>query len=669
MSQRTAELLTQRKSLPIWSGRESLVRAVINNDTVVILGETGSGKTTQVPQFLLESQNFKGVIAVTQPRRVAAISLAGRVSAEQGTILGERVGYAVRFDEKSGPETKIKYLTDGMLGRELMSDSLLSRYSVIIVDEAHERTLRTDLLFSALKRIQRHRNSGKRADTKGKAPEHDKENPLTIIIMSATLDAERFSNFFNGAPMLYVKGRQHPVKVYYTENYQEDYVESALRTLYQIHMSHGKGDVLVFLSGQDEIESLNKSINIYADQMPEGKMKILTCPLYAALPQHKQHKIFIPAPPDTRKVVLATNIAETSITIPGIKFVIDTGVAKEKSFVTQNHKGTGMDVLLVKPISKSSARQRAGRAGREGPGVCFRLYTEEAFKNFREAATPEIQRCNLASAVLTLKCFDIDPTSEEYLDPPSEESVQSSLLILYGLQALDEKGKVTALGKQMANFPLDPPWACALLASQEYSCTAEVIKIVSFLSSTSKLLMEPTSEERDTVADMRNKFRHSSGDHLTHLNILHAYEEVKAGNGGLDGPGSKRALKDWCQKHYINERAFAEAGDIAQQLALACRRVGIDPTTSCGDETDGVLKSILRGTFQNCALIQQDGTYRQIVSRLPVKIHPSSTLFGRKVPAIVYDELIFTNNTYARTVSALEQSWIAELAIHNRRSA
>lgn len=244
----------------------------------------------------------------------------------------------------------------------------------------------------------------------------------------------------------------------------------------------------------------------------------------------------------------------------------------------------------------------------------------------------------------------------------SDLLVQGSLLILYGLQALDEKGNVTPLGKKMANFPLDPAWACAVLASQEYSCTAEVIRVVSFLSSTSKLLTEPPSEQRESVAEVRSKFRHSSGDHLTLLNILQAYEEVRDGNGDMDTPSGKRAVKDWCQRHHINERAFTEANEIAKQLVDACRHLGIDPTTSCKEDMDGVLKSILRGTFQNCALIRPDGTYQQIMSRLvctsmhtvwingaydsvcirtqPVKIHPSSTLFGRKAPAIVYDELV-----------------------------
>ncbi|KAJ3770293.1 P-loop containing nucleoside triphosphate hydrolase protein [Lentinula raphanica] len=648
-SSKHALLQEQRSELPIAKGKDALIHEFREHDVTVLLGETGSGKTTQVPQYLLESGLARnGMIAVTQPRKVAATSLAGRVAAEQNVALGSSVGYSVRFDERFSSQTRIKYMTDGMIVRELMSDPLLSKYSIIIVDEAHERSLRTDILIANLKTIQQRRN--KSQDTKGKGK--DTSNPLKIIIMSATLDAEKFGRFFTGSKILYVQGRQHPVKIYHSSQGQVDYVDSAMRTFFQIHTDYPPGDVLIFLPGQEDIESLEKTIQIYANQLPHDRMSVLICPMYAAQAAGQNSKVFLATPPNTRKCILATNIAETSITIPGVKYVIDTGKCKEKRYLARN-TGGGFDTLLTRDITQSSAMQRAGRAGREGAGHCFRLYTEDAFKAMPLSAEPEIMRCSLSSSLLQLKCIGQDLETLELMDQPAEESMKSSLIVLYLLGALNLQKEITALGRQMAAFPLEPIYARAIIASKEYSCTQEVLDIVSILSASSKLFVE-SSEQREAVSEARKKFRHVCGDHLTILNVVKAYQEIAYSE-------AKGSRKEWCRRHFLNERALLEASDIRDQLRQTCQRLGIDHSVSCGDKDDPVTFSLGHGLVMNIALLQPDGTYKQTIGQSIVKIHPSSVLCDKKIPAIIYDELVYTNQIYARGVSRIPKSFIVTL--------
>ncbi|KAI0350348.1 P-loop containing nucleoside triphosphate hydrolase protein [Trametes cingulata] len=651
-SSKDASLQKQRKELPIYTGKDAIVDIVRQNDVTVLIGETGSGKTTQVPQYLLEAGLAgSGMIAVTQPRKVAATSLAARVAAEQGTSVGGLVGYSVRFDEASSPETRIKYVTDGMLVRELLGDPLLSRYSVIVVDEAHERTLRTDLLIANLKTIQRARNAP--TDAKGKASTA-KLTPLKVVIMSATLEAEKFSKFYGNAKIVYVKGRQHPVTIYHTTSSQPDYVDAALRTFFQVHTDRPTGDVLIFLPGQEDIESLEKSIQLYANQLPKDALGVLICPMYAALPPSQQAKIFSPTPSGMRKCILATNIAETSITIPGIKYVIDTGKCKEKRYVARQ-AGTGFDTLLTRDITQSSAVQRAGRAGREGSGYCFRLYTEEAFQKMPVTAEPEIRRCTLTSSLLQLKCLGQDLEELDFMDKPDEETVVSALKTLFLLGALDNRKALTPLGRQMAAFPLEPPLARALVASTELGCTAEILTILSVLSASSHLFVD-THDARDAAADARRKFRHLSGDHLTVLNVVRAYEDVAASE-------SKAGRREWCRRMFLNERCLSEAMNIRAQLRDVCARMNIDWRSSAGENEAPVLKALVRGLVQNTAFLQPDGSYKQVMGPSIVKIHPSSSLADKKVPVIIYDELVYTTHVYARGVSAVPRSYIAEVPV------
>ncbi|KAI0004642.1 P-loop containing nucleoside triphosphate hydrolase protein [Russula compacta] len=619
------------------------------NDVTIILGETGSGKTTQLPQYLLEGGLYRGQIAVTQPRRVAATSLAARVSAEQGKPLGTLVGYSVRFDERVCSGTRIKYLTDGMLVREMMTDPFLTCYDVVIVDEAHERTLRTDIVLASLKRILavRNGNGGANSSPKGKA----KANPLKVVIMSATLDAEKFSKFFDNAPVLYVKGRQHPVSIFHTSTSQNDYLDAALRTFFQIHVDRPPGDVLIFLPGQDDIESLESSLSMYADQLPQEVPNVIICSLYASLPQAQQTKVFLSTPPDSRKCILATNIAETSITIPGVRYVIDSGKQKEKRHLARI-AGSGFDTLLTTDITKSSAMQRAGRAGREGHGFCFRLYTEDAFNSMAASAEPEVQRSSLTSAFLQLKVIGQDLDAMPFMDRPDQESVGSALRTLWLLDAIDDSRCLTDFGRSLAMFPLEPQYAAALLASVQHSCTAEVISVVALLSSSSPLFPD-SSSQREAANESRAKFRHPSGDHWTMLNVFRAYDEVCA----LEG---KSGRKDWCKRNFINQRALREAVKIRTQLRGVCERMGIDWSLSCGNEEHPLLRCLLRGLLQHLAFLQPDGTYKQVMGPSVVKVHPSSFLMDKRSPAIIYNELVYTTNIYARGVSAVYKSFIAE---------
>ncbi|KAF8981526.1 putative ATP-dependent RNA helicase dhr2 [Entomortierella lignicola] len=636
--QKAKDLKKHRVTLPIYSARDIIIKEVKENPCVVIVGETGSGKTTQIPQYLLESGlAAHGTIAITQPRRVAAINLAKRVAEEVGTPIGQKVGYSIRFDDSSSKDSLIKYMTDGIMLRELLSDRLLLKYSVVILDEAHERTLRTDILFGMVKSIQKQRQE---LINKGRKD----VQPLRIVIMSATLNAEKFSEYFYNAKIMYISGRMYPVKILNTVEPQSDYVDSALVTAFQIHQEEAPGDILIFLTGQEEIENLEKLIEEYAVDLPPSVGKLIPCPIFAAQDSATQQKIFEPAPQGTRKVILATNIAETSITIPNIRYVIDTGCHKSRGY---NAK-IGIESLLVEPISKSSARQRSGRAGREAPGLCFRLYTEDSFDLLEEDSVPEIKRCNLESAILSLKATGIDDvTGFDFMDRPSKSGMLRSLEHLYALEALDDEGKLTEIGKKMAAFPVDPPYAKVLLQSEKLECTKEAIEIISLLSVDS--IFSAPSAKREEANEARQKFISLDGDHLTLLNTLRAYESVKGD-------------RDWCRENFINSRHMRHVMDVRKQLIQFCERSGMDPSKSCGHDLEIVLKCFLAGFFQSTALLQPDGTYKSIIGGQTVSVHPSSSLFGKKREAIMYNELVFTTKHYIRGVSALESAWLSQAA-------
>ena len=452
-------IVEQRQSLPIYKLRDELVKAVNDNQILIVIGETGSGKTTQITQYLSESGfTARGKIGCTQPRRVAAMSVAKRVAEEFGCRLGQEVGYTIRFEDCTSPETLIKYMTDGMLLRECLIDPDLQTYSCIMLDEAHERTIHTDVLFGLLKQAVQ-----KRAE-------------LKLIVTSATLDAVKFSQYFFEAPIFTIPGRTFPVEILYTREPETDYLDASLITVMQIHLNEPPGDILLFLTGQEEIDTACEILYERMKSMGPDVPELIILPVYSALPSEMQTRIFEPAPPGSRKVVIATNIAETSLTIDGIYYVVDPGFVKQKVY---NSK-TGMDSLVVTPISQAQAKQRAGRAGRTGPGKTYRLYTERAYRDEMLATpVPEIQRTNLASTVLQLKAMGInDLLNFDFMDAPPVESLIMALEQLHSLSALDDEGLLTRLGRRMAEFPLEPSLSKMLIMSVHL-----VIEIAQLLTS------------------------------------------------------------------------------------------------------------------------------------------------------------------------------------------
>jgi len=470
------EILKKRLNLPVWDYKEKFEKLMQDNQTLVLVGETGSGKTTQIPQWCvdyvrknIQAGKSKKCVACTQPRRVAAMSVAERVANEMDVQLGQEVGYTIRFEDKSSPRTLLKYMTDGMLLREAMADPLMERYDVIILDEAHERTLATDILLGVIKEVCKQRPD------------------MKIIVMSATLDAGKFQQYFNSAPLLSIPGRAFPVEVFYTPEPERDYLEAAIRTVVQIHLcEEDEGDILLFLTGQEEIDEACRRIKQDVDNLgPEvGQLKVI--PLYSTLTPANQQRIFEKAPPNRangaigRKVVVSTNIAETSLTIDGVVFVIDPGFSKQKVY----NPRIRVESLLVSAISQASAKQRSGRGGRTKPGKCFRLYTEKAYKEEMQQNTyPEILRSNLGSVVLHLKKLGIDDLVHfDFMDPPAPETLMRALELLNYLGALNDDGDLTELGSIMAEFPLDPQLSKMLVASCDYNCSNEILSITAMLS-------------------------------------------------------------------------------------------------------------------------------------------------------------------------------------------
>ncbi|CAK9787247.1 putative pre-mRNA splicing factor [Cutaneotrichosporon oleaginosum] len=622
-----------RKSLPIYEFRDELLDAIRDHQVLIVVAETGSGKTTQLPQYLHEAGYTQGGLKVgcTQPRRVAAMSVAARVAEEMGVRLGQECGYSVRFEDMTSDKTVLKYMTDGMLLREFLTDPELSTYSAIIIDEAHERTLSTDILFGLVKDIARFR------------PE------LKLLISSATMNAQKFSSFFDDAPIFDVPGRRFPVDMFYTQQPEANYIHAAVTTILQIHTTQPKGDILLFLTGQDEIEAceenLKETMYTLGDRVPE----LIVAPIYANLPTEMQTKIFEPTPEGARKVVLATNIAETSITIDGVVYVIDPGFVKQNNY---NPK-TGMSSLVVEPISRASAQQRAGRAGRVGPGKAFRLYTKWAFRNeLPQDTIPEIQRTNLAMVVLMLKSLGInDILNFDFLDKPPAETIIRSFEMLYALGALNHKGELTRLGRRMAEFPVDPMLSKAIIGSEVYKCTHEVLIIVSMVQESGSLLYRP--KDKRVHADKAHKnFQKPGGDHFTLLNIFNQWAD-------------SNYSQQFCYENFVQYKSLVRVRDIRDQLASLCDRVEV-VIESLPNEIVPIQKAITAGYFYNTARLDKGGSYRTTKNNHTVYLHPSSGLIGMQPPPrfILYYELVLTSKEYMRQCMPIEGSWLAELAPH-----
>ncbi|EIM80639.1 P-loop containing nucleoside triphosphate hydrolase protein [Stereum hirsutum FP-91666 SS1] len=634
-SQGYKKIMAMRKKLPVYAQMEEFYTVFSKHQIIVMVGETGSGKTTQIPQFVAYSDlpHTKGkVVACTQPRRVAAMSVAKRVADEmdgecvrsrslKSIQLGKQVGYSIRFEDMTEPGTTfLKYMTDGMLLREAMNDPDLNRYSTIILDEAHERTLATDILMGLLKSLAKRRSD------------------LKIIIMSATLDALKFQKYFtidDPAPLFKVPGRTHPVEIFYTQEPEPDYVEAAIRTVLMIHRAEDEGDILVFLTGEEEIEDACRKIKLEADDLqnqdPDSVGPLICIPLYSSLPPQQQQRIFDPPPkgraeggPPGRKVVVSTNIAETSLTIDGIVYVVDPGFSKQKVY----NPRIRVESLLVSPISKASAQQRAGRAGRTRPGKCFRLYTEKDFmKELEEQTHPEILRSNLANTVLELVKLGIkDLVRFDYVDAPAPETLMRALELLNYLAALDDDGNLTPLGGMMSDFPLDPQMAKMLIVSPEFRCSNEILTIVAMLS-VPNVWLRPNNQRKEADA-AKQLLSVPDGDHLTLLNVYNEYINNKHD-------------KNWTWTNYLSARSLAQADNVRSQLQRIMERHDID--------------------FVSMQYNDQRKHYENIRQALVVALHPSCGL-DSSPEWVIFNEFVLTTRPYIRVVTDVKPEWLLELA-------
>ena len=618
-------------ALPVCRHARDVADIVRANRVVLVLADTGSGKTTQIPQILLE----RGVceegmtIAVTQPRRVAAVSVARRVAEEMQVKIGEEVGYRVRFEDKTSTTTRIKYLTDGTLLREFLTDNSLSKYSIVMLDEAHERSLNTDILFGVLKKLVLTRKP-----------------PLKLVITSATLESEKFSAYFGECPVYHIPGRAYPVQIAHATEAARSYFESAIATVVDIHVNMPPGDVLLFLTGQEEIDKAVQRINKETQSMGEGACPyIQVVPLYASLPPAMQARVFQSHAANVRRVIVSTNVAETSVTVPGIVYVIDPGVVKQIEYDAM----TGMETLKVVPISAVQAKQRAGRAGRTQRGHCFRLYTKENLElDMPKIQKPEIQRTSLVGAILYLKTLDLqglDVMKFEFLDPPEPMLIADALRQLYLIGAIDCDGSVTLIGKEMSHLPLEPCLARALVEAKRLDCVAETATVCAMLS-VERVFIGHTPH---ALTDIVNEEDFLLGDHVVLLRIYQAWE-------------SSGYRRDFHGKYALSDRGMEFARDIRNQL------LGLFHERQHREYTDVKVIDAMRQSL--CA-----GFVTKIAHRLPNHngyrtlgenpILAQVTMARQLADAegllpewIIYHELITTSRPFMRHVLKIEPQWI-----------
>ncbi|NWX91006.1 DHX40 helicase, partial [Nothoprocta ornata] len=645
-------------ALPIAQYRRALVQAVRERPFLIVTGETGSGKSTQLPKYLYEAGLAKhGAIGVTQPRRVATLSVARRVAEEMGCALGSVVGYQVRFDDCSSEDTAIKYMTDGCLLRQILADPLLNKYSIIILDEAHERSLSTDILFGLLKKL-----------FIEKKPQGRKE-AMKLVVMSATLEVDKLSEFFGHCSVLHIPGRNYPVKEIFCDligprnTGSSAYVTEAIKVTLDIHLNEPKGDILVFLTGQIEIEKacdilFQKAENIdYRYEVQDSSVEgLLILPLYGSMSTDQQKRIFLPAPSGIRKCVVSTNIAATSLTIEGVRYVVDSGFVKQLN----HNPRVGLDILEVVPISKSEATQRAGRAGRTSSGKSYRLYSREFWEQcMPDHTVPEIKRTSLTAVILTLKCLSVhDVIRFPYLDCPEERLILEALKQLYQCDAIDRRGHVTRLGEFLVQFPLPPNLTCAVIKAASLDCEDLLLPIAAMLS-VENVFIRPGEPKKQKEAELRHQELSSQvggcNDFATLLNI---FEQCK----------SSKSPSAWCQKHWIHWRALKTAFSVETQLREIISKLKQLPDFPKekfeGSRTEILRRCLCAGYFINVARRSVGRTFCTMDGHgSMVYIHPSSTLYNQETQLewIIFHDVTVTSKIYVRTVCPIRYEWVKDL--------
>ena len=666
-------------TLPVHEKLEEIKKAIAENQVTIICGETGSGKTTQLPKICLElGRGAAGLIGHTQPRRLAARSVAERIAEELKSEIGGAVGYKVRFTDHTSRDACVKLMTDGILLAETQTDRYLAAYDTIIIDEAHERSLNIDFLLGYLKQL-----LPRRPD-------------LKVIITSATIDAERFSQHFNGAPVLEVSGRTYPVEILYRpltskdEDDAEVELTDAIVDAADELARHGEGDILVFLPGEREIreaaEALRKSTLRRNDEI---------LPLFARLSHAEQHKIFHPTGAK-RRIVLATNVAETSLTVPGIKYVIDTGLARVKRYSAR----AKVEQLHVEKISQAAARQRSGRCGRVSSGVCIRLFSEEDFNSRPEFTDPEIVRSNLAAVILRMASLNLgDVAAFPFLEMPDSRYINDGFQVLLELGAVNEHNGLTKLGEQMARLPIDPKIARILLAAKKHDCMAEILVIASALS-----IQDPRErplEARDAAAKAHERFTDKQSDFLAYLNIWDSFQRER--DKGL----SNKQLVQWCRQYFLSHLRMREWRELHHQLAQTAIEMGlttreaafrrppeVKQLTSSENQGDQDLsaklkqkqldkkqhraqiraakeagyeqihRALLTGLIANVGMKSPDGNDYTGARGSRFHLFPASALFKAKPKWVMAAELVETTKLYARDLAAIQPEWIEQEAPH-----
>lgn len=625
--------------LPVVERREEIARAISEHQVVIIAGETGSGKTTQIPKICLElGRGRKQIIGHTQPRRLAARTVAQRIADELRTPLGETVGYQIRFTDKASDNTAVKLMTDGILLADIQRDRLLRKYDTIIIDEAHERSLNIDFLLGYLKRI-----LPRRPD-------------LKLIITSATIDLESFSRHFDDAPIVEVSGRTYPVETVYLQHETADESQPERSTEQQIVSvvsaidagEYGtRGDILVFLPGERDIRELAKALRRW-EGAHSGRIEVL--PLYARLSRAEQDKVFNTASRGGLRVVLATNVAETSLTVPGIRYVIDPGQAR----ISRYSFRTKIQRLPIEPISQASANQRQGRCGRIAKGVCIRLYSEEDFAGRPEFTDPEIRRTNLAAVILQMLTLRIGAVEDfPFLDPPDTRMVRDGYKLLQELGAVSAAGEITALGRKMARMPVDPRLARMVLAGMEYGCLEEVLVVTSAMSIQDP--RERPADKQQQSDQSHARFRHERSDFIAWVNLWRYYEEQRQSL-------SQNQLRKLCQREFLSFMRMREWRDVHHQLTIACRQMELKPRPVLPEEENyqGLHSALLSGLLGNMAQLHEGSEYLGSRNR-KLQIFPGSSQFKKKPKWLVAGEIVETTRVYARMVAAIDPLWALEI--------